>query len=159
MGEVDHHELVAGDAALEQEIPLLSGRLLSPADNLDSEVVVLIDRLLPGAQIFSWQNPIGHTITIPHWGKTQNIAARIVGVVGHVEHYGLDGSIGEKPQLDHSFYQLPDEAVPVFRSEVTVAVRTPLNLAGVMPAIRSAVRQAGSDQPVYNIRTMRNLFP
>ena len=45
----------------------------------------------------------------------------------------------------------------MFRSEVTVVVRTPLNLAGVMPAIRSAVRQAGSDQPVYNIRTMREL--
>src|SRR5580704_779215 len=43
------------------------------------------------------------------------------------------------------------------RSEVAVAVRTPLSLANVMPAIRSAVRRAGSDQPVYNIRTMREL--
>jgi putative ABC transport system permease protein len=138
------------------EIPLLSGRLLSPADNLDSEVVVLVDSLL-ARRFFPGQNPIGHTITIPHWGKTQNIAARIVGVLGHVEHYGLDGTMGEKPQIYYAFYQLPDEAVPVFRSEVTVAVRTPLNLAGVMPAIRSAVQQAGSDQPVYNIRTMRQL--
>jgi len=77
--------------------------------------------------------------------------------VGHVEHYGLDGATGEKPQIYYAFYQLPDEAVPVFRSEVTVAVRTSLMLASVMPAIRSAVRQAGSDQPVYNIRTMREL--
>jgi len=138
------------------EIPLLSGRLLSPADNLDSEVVVLVDTLL-AHRFFPGQNPVGHAITIPHWGEARNIAARIVGVVGHVEHYGLDGSMGEKPQLYYSFYQLPDEAVSVFRSAVTVAVRTPLNLAYVMPAIRNAVRRAGSDQPVYNIRTMREL--
>src|SRR5580658_4058474 len=138
------------------EIPLLSGRRLSPADQPDSEVVILVDTLL-ARRFFPGQNPVGHTLTIPHWGEARNIAARIVGVVGHVEHYGLDGSMGEKPQLYYSFYQLPDDAVPVFRSEVTVAVRTPLNLASAMPAIRSAVRQAGSDQPVYNIRTMREL--
>jgi putative ABC transport system permease protein len=138
------------------EIPLLSGRLLSPADNPNSQVVILVDSLL-ARRFFPGQNPVGHTITIPHWGEARNIAARIVGVVGHVEHYGLDASVGEKPQLYYSFYQLPDEAVPVFRSEVAVAVRTPLKLASVMPAIRNAVRQAGSDQPVYNVRTMLDL--
>jgi putative ABC transport system permease protein len=138
------------------EIPLLSGRLLSPADNPNSQVVILVDSLL-ARRFFPGQNPVGHTLTIPHWGEARNIAARIVGVVGHVEHYGLDGSMGEKPQLYYSFYQLPDEAVPVFRSAVAVAVRTPLDLASVMPAIRNTVRQAGSDQPVYNIRTMLDL--
>jgi predicted permease len=138
------------------QIPLLSGRLLSPADNPNSQVVILVDSLL-ARRFFPGQNPVGHTITIPHWGEARNIAARIVGVVGHVEHYGLDASVGEKPQLYYSFYQLPDEAVPVFRSEVAVAVRTPLKLASVMPAIRNAVRQAGSDQPVYNVRTMLDL--
>jgi len=65
--------------------------------------------------------------------------------------------MGEKPQLYYSFYQLPDEAIAVFRNEVAVAVRSPLDLGSVMPAIRQAVRQAGSDQPVYNIRTMPEL--
>ncbi len=138
------------------QIPLLNGRLLSHSDTVDSPVVILVDTLM-ARRFFPGQNPIGQTLTIPHWGQASNIAARIVGVVGHVEHYGLDGSMGEKPQLYYSFYQLPDEAIPVFRSEVTVALRTPLSLANVMPAIREAVRQAGSDQPVYNIRTMPEL--
>ena len=86
----------------------MSGRLLSPADNLNSEVVVLVDSLL-AHRFFPGQNAVGQTITIPHWGATQNVAARIVGIVGHVEHYGLDGSMGEKPQIYYSFYQLPDE--------------------------------------------------
>jgi hypothetical protein len=45
----------------------------------------------------------------------------------------------------------------VFREEVTLAVRTPLDGATVMPAIKKAVYEAGSDQPVYNIHTMQAL--
>jgi predicted permease len=137
-------------------IPLLSGRLPTPADNLDSEVVVLVDSLL-ARRFFPGQNPVGQTLTIPHWGAAPNVAARIVGVVGHVEHYGLAGFVGEKPQLYYSIYQLPDEALPVFRNEITVAVRTQHEAAGLLPAMREAVRQAGSDQPVYNVRSMQEL--
>jgi putative ABC transport system permease protein len=36
-------------------------------------------------------------------------------------------------------------------------VRTPLEPAAMLPAIKNAVYQAGSDQPVYNIRTMQEL--
>ncbi len=38
-----------------------------------------------------------------------------------------------------------------------MVVRTPLDPAAVMPAIRNAVYNAGSDQPVYNVRTMQDL--
>jgi predicted permease len=138
------------------EIPLLSGRSLSRADNLNSQVVVLVDSLL-AHWFFPEQNAVGQTITIPHWGAAQNVSARIVGVVGHVEHYGLDGSIGEKPQIYFSFYQLPDEAWPVFRSEIALAVRTRLDAASFRPALRNAVQQVGGDQPVYNVRTMQEL--
>jgi putative ABC transport system permease protein len=137
-------------------IPLISGRLLSPADNINSEVVVLVDSLL-ARRFFPQKNAVGRTITIPHWGAAHNMAARIVGVVEHVEHYGLDGSMGEKPQIYYSLYQLPDEVLPVFRSEITVAVRTHLDASGMMPALTNALRQAGSDQPVYNVRTMQEL--
>jgi predicted permease len=138
------------------EIPLLSGRLLSRADNLNSEVVVLVDSLL-AHRFFPEQNAVGRAITIPHWGAAHNVTARIVGVVGHVEHYGLDGSMGEKPQIYFSFYQLPDEALPVFRSVITLAVRTHLDAAGFRPALRTALQKAGGDQPAYNVRTMQEL--
>jgi ABC-type antimicrobial peptide transport system permease subunit len=85
------------------------------------------------------------------------VAVRIVGVVGHIEQHGLDGSGGEKPQIYYSFYQLPDEGLPIFRDEVTFAVRTPLNPAAVIPTIKNAVYGASGDQPVYNIRTMHDL--
>jgi predicted permease len=138
------------------EIPLLAGRFLGRTDNLNSEVVVLVDDLL-AHRFFPQQNAVGQTITIPHWGVAHNVPARIVGVVGHVEHYGLDGSVGEKPQIYYSFYQLPDEGAPVFRSEITLAVRSRLDAASFRPALRNAVQQAGGDQPVYNFRTMQEL--
>ena len=138
------------------QIPLLRGRFLTQADNVHSELVILIDSLM-ARTYFPDHDPLGHTITIPHWGAARAIAARIVGVVGHVEQYGIDGSGGEKPQIYYSFYQLPDEGLPLFRDEVTWAVRTPLNPAAVMPAIKNAVYGGSGGQPVYNSRTMRDL--
>jgi predicted permease len=138
------------------EIPLLRGRSLTRADNVNSERVVVIDSFL-ARTYFPDRDAVGQSLTIPHWGAARNVAARVVGVVGHVEHWGLDGSLGEKPQIYYSFYQLPDEVVPVFRGDVTLAVRTPFDAATVMDAIRNAVYEAGTDQPVYNIRTMREL--
>jgi predicted permease len=138
------------------EIPLLRGRSLTRADNVNSERVVVIDSLLARAY-FPDRDAVGQSLTIPHWGAARNVAARVVGVVGHVKHYGLDGSLGEKPQIYYSFYQLPDEIVPLFRREVTLAVRTPLDAATVMPAVKNAVYEAGGDQPIYNIHTMQEL--
>jgi putative ABC transport system permease protein len=40
---------------------------------------------------------------------------------------------------------------------LSVVLRTPLDSATVMPAIKAAVYGAGNDQPVYNVRTMQNI--
>jgi predicted permease len=136
------------------KIPLLRGRSFSAADDVNSDRVVLIDTLL-ARTYFPDRDAVGQTITIPNWGAARNVAAHVVGVVGHVEQYGLDGAVSEKPQIYYSFYQLPDDAVPAFRAEVTLVVRTPLDAAVVMPAIKSAVYESGSDQPIYNLHTMQ----
>ncbi len=139
------------------QIPLLRGRFLTSGDNVHSQLVALIDHVL-ARTYFPNRDPLGATITIPHWGKAGAVAVRIVGVVGHVEQYGIDGAGGEKPQIYYCFYQLPDEGLPIFREAVTFAVRTPLDPAVVLPAIKNAVYGASGDQPVYNVRTMRELF-
>jgi predicted permease len=111
------------DYPLTMKIPLLRGRFLTRADNVNSERVVLIDGLL-ARTYFPDRDAVGQTITIPNWGAARNVAARVVGVVGHVEQYGLDGAVSEKPQIYYSYYQLPDEAVPAFREEVMLVMRT-----------------------------------
>ena len=138
------------------EIPLVRGRPLSRADNRDASLVALVDTLL-ARRYLPGQDAVGQSITIPHWGAAQNVSAQIVGVVGHVEHYGLDGAGGEKPQIYFSLYQLPNEAMAVFRSEITVVVRTRAPGVNLMAELKTALHEAGNDQPIYSVRTMPEL--
>ena len=137
------------------QIPLLLGRFLERTDDVHSQLVVLVDSLMVGTY-FPDRDPLGESITIPHWGAQQNVLARIVGVVGHVEQYGIDGS-GEAPQIYFSIYQLPDDALSAFRQEINFVVRTPLSPAAITPSLQKAVATMGAAEPVYNIRTMRDL--
>ena len=146
---------IGPDYGKAMQIPLLSGRFLNPLDGHQSQLVVVVDSVL-ARRFFPGQNAIGRSITIPHWGAETNVHAEIVGIVTHVHHYGLDGSAGEKPQIYFSFYQLPDEAAGVFRSEIAVVVRARAIDASLMPQVRDAVHQAG-DMPVYNVRSMLEL--
>jgi predicted permease len=137
-------------------IPLLEGRFLSEVDNIRSPLVVLIDSILAHTY-FSGKDPIGQTLTIPHWGLAGTVTARIVGVVGHVEQYALDSAGSGKPQIYYSLYQLPDDALPIFRQEITFTVRAKVEPGTLLPNVRKAVHDVIGDQPVYNIRTTREL--
>jgi predicted permease len=133
-------------------IPLLRGRYFTEADTSTAEPVVVIDSVL-AQNYFPGKDPVGQSITVAHWRT-----ARVIGVVGHVRHWGLDDPGTYNPsQIYISFYQLNDEWVPAFARELSIAVRTPLDVASVMPAIESVVYSTGKDQPVYNIETMRKI--
>jgi ABC-type antimicrobial peptide transport system permease subunit len=75
--------------------------------------------------------------------------------VGHVRLWALeDPSTNTQNQAYFPVYQDPDEWVAASYPDMTVMVRTPLDTATVMPAIKAAVFGAGSDQPIYNLQTM-----
>jgi predicted permease len=133
-------------------IPLLRGRFFTPADNPDSEPVVVIDSVLAHTY-FPHKNPVGQVITVAHWRT-----ARVIGVVGHVRHWGLGDTGAYNPsQIYISFYQLSDEWVPAFARDLSVAVRTPLDVAAILPAIKNAVFGTGQDQPVYDVQTLQQI--
>ncbi|HEX4808865.1 MAG TPA: ABC transporter permease [Bryobacteraceae bacterium] len=134
------------------EIPLLRGRYFTPEDTTKSDPVVVIDSVLAHAY-YPDRDPVGQTITIPHWG-----VARIVGVVAHVRHWALDDSnLYTQNQIYASFNQLADNFVPAFVGDLTVTVRTDLSTAAVMPGIKAAVYGTGSGQAVYAVRSMRQI--
>jgi ABC-type antimicrobial peptide transport system permease subunit len=82
----------------------------------------------------------------------------VIGVVGHVKHWGLgDAGTYNPSQIYISFYQLSDEWVPTFARDLSVAVRTPLDAATIMPAIKNVVYGTGMDQPVYNVQTLQQI--
>jgi predicted permease len=134
-------------------IPLLHGRFFTPDDQISSGKVVVIDSVLAHTY-FPDQNPVGQTLTVAHWG-----AARIVGVVGHVRHWGVDDPGTYNPrQIYIPVYQLPDSMVTDFFRTLKLLVRTTLPPAELMPAIRNVVYASGPDQPVYDVNTIDDLI-
>jgi len=134
------------------EIPLLRGRFFTPADTPDAEPVIVINSVLAHIY-FRDQDPVGQTITVAHWHT-----ARVIGVVGNVKHWGMDDPGTYNPsQIYISFYQLSDQWIPAFARALSVAVRTPLDVATIMPAVKNVVYGTGQDQPVYNVRTMQQV--
>ncbi|MGB6690200.1 MAG: ABC transporter permease [Terracidiphilus sp.] len=136
------------------KIPLLQGRFFTGADTTQTDKVIAIDSNL--ARIyFPGRNPVGETITVAHWG-----AARVVGVVGHVRHWGLDETTSYNPgQIYIPAYQLPDSMVlDFFRDSMAIIVRTPLNVATVMPAIKSTVYGSSGDQVIYNVLPIEDVI-
>ena len=134
------------------QIPLLRGRFFTRADNPDSEPVIVIDSVL-ARTYFPGKDPVGQVITVAHWRT-----ARVIGVVGHVRHWGLgDPGTYNPGQIYISFYQLSDEWAQAFARDLSVAVRAPLDAATIMPAIQNVVYGTGKDQPVYNVQTMQQI--
>ena len=134
------------------QISLLQGRFFTAADNSDSEPVVVIDSVLAHTY-FPHKDPVGQVITVAHWRT-----ARVIGVVGHVRHWGLGDTGAYNPsQIYISFYQLSDEWLPAFARDLSVAVRTPLDIAAIMPTIENVVYGTGKDQPVYAVQTMQQI--
>jgi len=77
----------------------------------------------------------------------------IVGVVGHVKHYGLDNDGREQAYAPH--------AQPLFGifspRDMTLAVATSIDAANITNAIREQVAALDKDLAVYNIQTMDQL--
>ena len=138
-------------------IPLLRGRFFTEDDTTKSPCVAAIDDVL-ASTYFRGQDPLGQTITFgwtPPWGP-----CRIVGVVGHVRHWGLGNeSSYTKAQAYYPLYQIPDQWVTASEGfpATTIIVRTPLPAAAVIPAIKNVLYEIGKDQPIYNVESMEEI--
>jgi predicted permease len=135
-------------------IPLLRGRFFSSEDTTNSPCVMVIDSVLAD-RYFPDSDPLGQTLSA---GFSPVGPCRIVGMVGHVKQWALtDSSTDIQSQAYFPLYQDPDQWVPLNYRSMTIVVRTPLDVASVMPAIKSAVYGAGSDQPIFNVETMEQI--
>uniref|UniRef100_Q01ZV8 Permease n=1 Tax=Solibacter usitatus (strain Ellin6076) TaxID=234267 RepID=Q01ZV8_SOLUE len=136
-------------------IALQHGRFFDEHDRLDSELVVAIDDVM-AKQAFRGDDPIGKRLWIPDMSAGP---VRVVGVVGHVRHWGLAGDDQAKvrAQVYYPFAQVPDRLVRRWSELMSVAVRTNVPPLGVVEPLRRAVRGAGGDQVLYQVRTMEQL--
>jgi putative ABC transport system permease protein len=128
--------------------PLIKGRVFTDADRDGSPPVVVVDE--EAARRF-WRggDPIGKRITFEDPSQADAKWITVVGLVGHTAHEGLDAE--HRVQLYFPFAQRP-------QAQMTFAVRTAGDPAGIVNAVRGAIREVDSDQPLSDVATMDSLM-
>jgi predicted permease len=135
---------------------LRQGRFLNTQDRIGHEIVVVIDDNL-AQHAFAGSDPVGKSLWIQ--GMASN-PVRIVGVVGHIRHWGLAGDDQSRvrDQIYYSFYQLPEPLVHFLSSVMSITVRTSITPLSVAEPLRRELRGPGGDQTLYDVRTMDDLL-
>ena len=136
-------------------IPLLKGRFFNDHDRMGNELVVVIDDVL-ARHAFGGEEAVGRRLWVPDMGPRP---VRVVGVVGHVRHWGLagDDQAQVRDQLYYPFAQVPDSLLRPWSELMSIAVRTGNDPLSVVEPLRRAVRGATNDQVIYEVRTMEQL--
>jgi putative ABC transport system permease protein len=136
------------------QLPLVRGRYLADSDTADAPLVAVVDvdfahRFWPN------QDAIGKRVAIDKMpgSNSKPPALRwrsVVGVVGHVRHYGLDSEGREQAYF-------PEAQIPYAR-DMYLAVRTSVNPSSITNSVRQQVLAIDKDMPIYNIATMDELL-
>jgi len=136
------------------QIPLIRGRFFTRRDTVASSPVAVIDDVL-AAHLFSGQDPVGKQLSLMVVGPVQ-----IVGVVGHVKHWGLDADDTAKvrDQIYFPFLQVPDKFMTEAVAGLTLMLRTAPEPLSLVPAVRAQVAGPTRDQPIYAVRTMEQII-
>ena len=133
-------------------IELLKGRLFTAEDNRDHPQVIVIDEVL-AQKYFPSEDPIGKRIK--HGQDSPSL--EIVGVVRHVEPYGLDRQGPGPAQFYTNFNQTPLQSLPSLVQHINLLTRTEVEPLGLASAVRSQVTALNKDQAVFNVRTMEEI--
>ncbi|HKQ97743.1 MAG TPA: ABC transporter permease [Candidatus Polarisedimenticolia bacterium] len=136
---------VTSDYFETMKIPLVKGRFIEARDSAEATQVIVIDQELAN-HIFPNEDPIGHRLAKageqdgeqPRWRT-------IVGVVGHVAKYALDGRVKEQ-------YYIPQAQRP--QRSMWVAVRTAGDPHAIVSAANGAVRAVDPDMPLFQVNPM-----
>ena len=146
------------------QIPLLTGRFFDEHDRRDSEPVVVIDDAL-AKKAFGDKEAVGQRLWLPDsespfsTGAGTTDGVRVVGVVGHVRHWGLagDDQAQVRAQFYYPFAQVPDRLLRRWSELMSIAVRTTISPMNVLGPLRREVRGATGDQVLYQAHTMEQL--
>jgi putative ABC transport system permease protein len=136
-------------------IPLRRGRSFDNRDSTDAARVAIVEEGL-AQKFFPNADPIGKRIAFEfsgaHGADAQPLWREIVGVVGHVRHYGL---VREPANLQ---VYAPLEQLPIWfrdrRPTMTLFARTALAPPQVIASVRQAVSAIDKDVPVFGLQTM-----
>jgi predicted permease len=135
-------------------IPLQRGRFFTDRDDEHSSVTAVIDATF-AQKYFPNADPVGQRINI----GLLDMKAEIVGVVGHVEHWGLGDKKHEtlQAQLYLSVWQVPDRFWSLLSSGSGYVARTTMAPLGLTGAMREAAAKADASSVIYGTRPMEDI--
>jgi predicted permease len=136
------------------KIPLLRGRFFTDRDTDKSPSVVVIDETM-ARSIFQREDPIGKRVIFEGIG----VVSEIIGVGGHVKHWGLatDAENKIQYQLYMPYLQIPDQFMTLTGEASTYVVRSSISPLSLTTAVRGETLAMDKDQPLYNVRTMEQV--
>jgi putative ABC transport system permease protein len=132
------------------KIPLLAGRTFGPQDRPDAPAGLIIDEHLAD-KFFPGQDPVGQRLQD---GMSEQPSVEVVGVVGHVRHYGPDAPRTALYQMYYAYPQLPEDAQRQVAANMTVVVRTRGEPHALTAQVRATVRAIDPEQPIFAVSTL-----
>lgn len=130
-------------------IPVVSGRDFSGRDRGDAAPVAVVNRTM-ARRFWPGRSALGERLTITDLvHDDERIAAEIVGVVGDVQHAGLDAPAGSEMYL-------PFEQCPFLWMHLVVHTAVPP--AALAGAVAAQVRALDPDTPVGTVTTLDQML-
>ena len=129
-------------------ITLLQGRHFQDRDREGALPVVLASETM-ASTLWPDEDPVGRRIRLPAEGGVEDAWRTIVGVVGDVRQYGLDGP--RTMQLYLPLAQYP-------WGYMSLVVRAEGDLAAAGKDVRAAILAVDPNLPVFNVWTLNDLL-
>ena len=135
-------------------IPIQRGRFLNDHDDEHSPAVAVIDSTF-ARKYFPNVDPVGKRLNV----GLLEIQPEIVGVVGHVEHWGLgdNGHATLQSQIYLSVWQVPDRFWTLLSNGSGYVARTTSPPLSVVNAIREAAVKADPSTVVYGTQLLQEI--
>ena len=136
-------------------IPLRRGRFLTRQDTEKSPCAVVIDEEF-AARAFPQQDPIGQHINL----DLVAMKCEVVGIAGHVKHWGLDTDASAKvrSQMYLTFRQFPDNVMDLASTGGDYLVRTTGDPHAVVPALKQAIGEVSSNMVLFGEQSMEEVI-
>jgi putative ABC transport system permease protein len=136
-------------------IPLLRGRFLSPQDTEKAPCVVAIDEEF-AQKSFPGQEPLGQHVNL----DLISMKCEIVGIVGHVKHWGLDSDATSpvRSQMYLPFRQFPDSVMDLASTGSEYIVRTSNDPYALVQPLHQAVAGINGKMVTFGEESMTDII-
>ncbi|HEY2459959.1 MAG TPA: ABC transporter permease [Candidatus Acidoferrum sp.] len=142
----DFHN-ISPDYVSVMRIPLIRGREFTEADNETTPPVALVNQSM-ARRYWPHEDAVGKRILYGHPSDTNHSWITIVGIVGDTKLYGL---------ANPSRFEVYLPFRQNYSNDVHLLVRSAADPTALANAIRGAVAAVDKDQPIFSVKTMREL--